>query len=204
MMKALCAAALTGCVALFGCSSSDDMTTTAGADAGTTATATNPQPVQAGTAQLPATGKYADIDAWLAKGDYKSWHCEAAPHDARSPSPHGKNRICSNDASSTHGTGEYPVGAANVKELYDEAGTSIIGYAIETHVSAGATGASWYWYERNPAVKAPAKDGSEGLVANGLGVNAKTPEVDVCVGCHGGAGSDAAHFGHDLVYSQIK
>lgn len=201
MVNGPCAAALMASIVLFGCSSTD---ATAPPATGGGVTNVDGQPANVGTAQLPPTGKFADIDMWLAKGDYKSWHCEAAPHDARSPSPHGKNRICSNDLSSSHTTGEYPVGAANVKELYDEAGAKIIGYAIESHVTTGAKGDSWYWYERNPLVGAPAKDGSAGLVANGLGLTAGTPERDVCVGCHAGAGSDAAHSGHDLVYTQVK
>jgi cytochrome c553 len=154
--------------------------------------------------QLPVMGTYDDTKAWLDAGYYKKWKCEEANHDARSPSPHGKNRICSNDLSTAHGTGEYPVGAANVKELYDDAGASIIGYAIETHVKVGSGPDSWYWFEFNPAVGAPPKDGVAGLVANGLATDAKGPEATVCVGCHSAAGSDAKHFGHDLVYTQVK
>ena len=43
--------------------------------------------------ELPPTTHFQDVEAWLAKGYYKAWHCEGGPHDARSPSPHGVNRI---------------------------------------------------------------------------------------------------------------
>lgn len=111
-----------------------------GKDAGCPGAAETP-----GDAQTPPTGKAETIDAWIAKGDYKSWKCEPAAHDARSPSPHGKNRICSNTKTSAQGAGEYPVGSASVKELYDAAGTNITGYAIGLQVKAGTSGDTCYW-----------------------------------------------------------
>ena len=46
-------------------------------------------------------------------------------------SPHGKQRICSNAILSGHATqDESPVDSSAVKELYDAAGTAIIGYAV--------------------------------------------------------------------------
>lgn len=160
--------------------------------------------------QLPPTTGFADMESWLAKGLYKSWHCEPTKHDARSPSPHGINRICNNAklTAQPKGPGEYPVGAAAVKELYDAAGT-IIGYAVEVHVSAGKDTSNWYWYERNPTLGAPAKNGSTGLVADGVGPNegvAGSGTEKVCTGCHSAAGSDAAHTttdSHDFVYTHV-
>src|SRR5262245_40386979 len=66
--------------------------------------------------QRPPQGAEA-IEAWLADGDYNDWQCEPEIHEARLPSPHGWNRICSNDAISSRatGTGEWPAGAAAVK-----------------------------------------------------------------------------------------
>jgi hypothetical protein len=157
-------------------------------DAGCPATGTP------GTAQTPPTGKQADIEAWLKKGDYKTWKCEPAAHDNRSPSPHGKNRICSNDKLSAHGAGEYPIGSASVKEIYADDGTTILGYATGLKTAAGGGGA-WYWYEN-------VNKAGLGLVANGLGT-AGNP-LSVCVGCHAAAGSDATHSGHDQVYTQVK
>jgi hypothetical protein len=161
--------------------------------------------------QTPPTTGYKDVEAWLAKGYYKSWHCESAQHAARGPSVHGINRICNNAKITAQpaGPGEYPVGAAAVKELYDAAGTSIIGYAVEVHVSAGKTTANWYWYERDPSAGAPAKNGSAGLIADGIGPNegvAGTATEQLCTGCHGAAGKDAKHTttdSHDFVYTHV-
>lgn len=161
--------------------------------------------------QLPPTTGYADMEAWLSKGFYKSWKCEPTSHQARSPSPHGINRICNNArlAAQPGGPGEYPVGAAAVKELYSEDAGTIIGYAVEVHVSAGTSSSNWYWYERNPSLNAPAKNGSAGLVADGVGPTegtAGTPTASICTGCHTAAGADSAHTttdSHDFVYTHV-
>ena len=102
-----------------------------GAGGGTTGEAQNP----------PTTGK-ADVEAWLAKGLYKSWACEMARHDPRSPSPHGPNRICSNAKLSGHPAdgGEYPVDSASVKELFPADGGAMDGIAVARHVTAGTAG----------------------------------------------------------------
>jgi hypothetical protein len=143
------------------------------------------QPDSTADAQTPPAGPSADVEMWLATGSYKSWHCEPAPHANRAPSPHGMNRICSNDLLSAHGAGEFPVGSAGVKEIYDGAGKTVVGYAVYRHIQAGTTGDSWYWYERNG-----------GVIADDVG-------DDFCVGCHSGAGR-SGHSGHDLVYTQVK
>ncbi len=192
------AACVLGTIALVGCSSSSTSGpgATAGcpaADAGCPAKeagcpAAGCAAPTAGDAQTAPTGTQATIDAWLAKGDYKSWTCETGVRDGKSPSPHGKQRVCSNTKLSGAGAGEFPTGASNVKELYDAAGTAIIGYAIEQKMKAGG-GDAWYWYERN----------ASGLVANGYG--ASGPPKDICVGCHSLAGPN--HFGHDFVFTQI-
>lgn len=146
--------------------------------------------------QNPPMGTDADMTAWLVSGNYKSWKCETAGHDARSPSPHGRNRICNNTALSSTGAGNYPVGAASVKELLTvDGGTEIVGYAVARKVTAGAsatTGGSWFYYEKDKGT----------LVANGLGDKAGN-ELMVCTGCHQGAGSDAMHSGRDFVYTQV-
>ena len=83
-------------------------------------------------AQVPLEGASA-VEAWLQAGDYKQWHCERAVHEARSPSLHGFNRICSNDAiaNGATGTAAWPAGAAAVKELYATAtATTPMGYAV--------------------------------------------------------------------------
>ena len=112
--------------------------------------------------------------------------------------------ICSNNLASgapTSPAGEYPVGSAAVKELYDSAGTTLNGYAVYLHTKAGKTGDTWYWYEQVPAASTAPHE-MDGTVADGLGD--KGPAMAICVGCHTGAGSDAMHSGHDFVYTQVK
>ena len=161
-----------------GCGTSSTST-----DAGTSGLTSDPQ-------RPPAGEK--DVEAWLANGLYKKWKCEGAAHDSRSPSPHKKNRICSNDALSAATGGEYPVDAAAVKELYDTAGATITGYAVYRHVKAGTTGDTWYWYERTDTGKVADGTGGDGAPKN------------ICVACHQAAGSDGNHSGHDFVYTQVK
>lgn len=151
-----------------------------------------------GNAQTPPRGA-ADIDAWLAAGSYTSWRCEAEVHAARSPSPHGFNRVCSNDliASNVSGDAAWPAGAAAVKELHDaEDSTEPTGYAVYLKVADdSAEGAGWYWYERIGA----------SVVADGTGDAGSARSI--CVGCHGGAGSDEAHTpspgARDHVYTPV-
>src|SRR5215831_21323499 len=77
----------------------------------------------ASDAQTPPTSGRVDIEKWLGDASYKTWACEPAVHAARDPSPHGFNRICSNEviAAAATGTAAWPKGAAAVKELYDSA-----------------------------------------------------------------------------------
>ena len=158
--------------------------------------------------QKPPQGAAA-IEAWLAKGDYNDWQCEPEVHEARSPSPHGFNRICSNDAiaSQATGKGDWPAGAAAVKELYASADAKKpVGYAVYLKTKAdSAAGANWYWYERVPLDSAAPHD-SKGVVADGMGDDG--PEKSICVGCHVAAGIDAAHTpskgGRDQVYTPVE
>jgi hypothetical protein len=122
--------------------------------------------------QLPPDSG-ADVMAWLSRGFYQSWRCEPAGHAARAPSPHGRNRICNNDAIATApAAGAYPVGAASAKELLDD-GDAIIGYAVYRKLADGGDGANWYWFE----------------IVNG-GTAADGDGVDVCVACHSQAPRD--------------
>jgi hypothetical protein len=175
-------AALIGALACLGCG-------------GSTASDSDGGLLLSGDQQTPPQGTDEAITAWLATGNYKGtgWKCEAAGHDARSPSPHMRNRICNNTKLTQTASGLYPVGAASVKELLAaDGGTQIVGYAIGLKLTAGtSTGAGWYWYEKMGAV-----------VANGRGDKAGN-ETTLCTGCHQGAGSDAAHSGRDFVYTQV-
>jgi hypothetical protein len=153
----------------------------------------------AGDSQTPPMGASA-ITAWLASGVYKSWHCETAAHDARSPSPHNVDRICSNDAIATNatGSGDWPEGAAAVKELYTTTTDTMPGgYAVYLKTQAtSANGANWYYYGALTA---------GGTVVDGMGSDATV--MSACTGCHLAAGSDAAHTpspgGRDEVYTPV-
>ncbi|MBZ5707846.1 hypothetical protein [Nannocystis pusilla] len=152
--------------------------------------------------QVPPTSGKVAMRAWLAEGHYKQWACESGAHDATiTVSPHGKQRICSNDVLATHGDGEYPVDAAAVKELYDAAGAELIGYAVYRRVKPGSEGGSWYWYEEVPDDH-PAPHDDDGIVADGLGDSG--PAKNICVTCHALAGTDADHPGQDFVYVQVQ
>ena len=157
--------------------------------------------------QTPPMGAAA-VEQWLQTGAYKSWHCEAAPHMFRSPSPHGFNRICSNDLISQNasGKGVWPKGAAAVKELHASAtSTTPVGYAVYLKTADdSAAGVNWYWYERVPLDSAAPHDAT-GVVADGMGASGTANTI--CVGCHSAAGLDAAHTpsvgGRDEVYTPV-
>lgn len=154
-----------------------------GVDAGIPRDA-GPSPAPTPGPQTPPTTGRTDIEAWLAAGSYRAWHCEPAPHASRAPSPHGTDRICSNDAlSASTGDGPFPVGAAAVKELYATPGT-VTGYSVYLKVHEGSDGADWYWYERIGTRNVADGPGSSGT--------ART----ICVGCHASAP-------RDFVFTQV-
>lgn len=153
--------------------------------------------------QVPPTSGHADMQVWLKAGHYKSWTCQTGVQEPIMISPHGKQRICSNAVLSAHGDGEYPVDSAAVKELYDEAGANIVGYAVYRHISAGKTGDNWYWYEVVPDSSMAPHD-ANGVVADQVGTMGSAPGKDLCVSCHSATGIDADHPGHDFVYEQVK
>jgi hypothetical protein len=148
------------------------------------------------------------IETWLSGGKYKDWQCESDVHESRSPSPHGFNRICSNDVLSAKATddGDWPKGAAAVKELFASADDAKpVGYAVYLKTNTeSAGGDNWYWYERVPNDSAAPHD-DNGVVADGLGNSG--PAKSICVGCHAAAGSDMAHTpttgGRDQVYTPV-
>jgi len=127
--------------------------------------------------QLPPTGA-TQVQAWLEAGLYLDWRCEAAGHDARAPSPHGRNRICNNDAL-VAGSGPFAVGAASVKELLGS-GDAVIGHAVYRKNAAGTDGSNWYWYEDMNGTVAVDGTGGSGVAK------------DVCVDCHSHAERDFA------------
>jgi len=167
--------------------------------------APNPAPL-ASDDQTPPNTDRAAVEPWLAAGSYKNWACEIDPHPQMKVSPHGMNKICSNDleANFSGAAGsERPVGSAAVKELYDDS-AQLVGYAVAVKVKAASdAGAGWYWYERVPLSSA-APHNSKGIVADGLG-SAGTAST-ICVGCHVAAALDDTHSltkSGDFVYDQI-
>jgi hypothetical protein len=159
----------------------------------------------AGDDDHPPTTSVADLRAWLMTGKYKTgnWKCESAPHDPRSPSVHAiQNRICNNkDLQMAPATGEYPVGTSSVKELYDVGGMNVVGYAVDRHIAAGTTGATWFWFEIVPPI-VPIPHDAMGVIAFGSGSTGGPVKAN-CVSCHGDAGKDANHSGHDFVYTKV-
>jgi len=141
-------------VALIGCSADDPV-------------AENSPDAQVGQAdrELPPQG-HSPLKAWLADGHYKSWACEEAPHPARPPGAHGTNRICSNAVLSSSLGGEYPVGAASVKELWQNG--RVTGFAVGRKTTDG-----WYWYEAY----------GDNVIADGV-------HRALCDNCHAGAPRD--------------
>lgn len=172
---------------LFACSNGTDVPP---ASVVTPTTQSAPVPDTAGDSETPATGRAELVAAWVARGDYRRWTCEPAGHPQRPPSPHGRNRICNNRKIVEHGVGEYPTGAASVKEVFDDLG-KLTGHLIAAKLGAGGAEA-WVWYMESDGV----------VTLNGRG---DTPDpVSKCVYCHQLAGSDAEHGGHDFVYTQLK
>jgi len=134
------------------------------------------------------------MPAWLDSGAYKAWRCEPEAHPPRTGSPHGANRVCSNEtlSAAAAGTGEWPEGVAAVKELYDRVGGSITGIAVYLKTApASDKGAGWYWYERL----------GTRIAADGLNVSG-------CTGCHSIAGTDPASTpspgARDFVYTPVR
>ncbi len=126
--------------------------------------------------QVPPTGRAA-LEAWLATGAYQAWSCEDAPHPARPPGAHGENRICSNAAIAGTPAGALPVGAASVKELYEDGHPN--GYAVAIKLEADSAGGDgWYWFENLGGT----------IYADGAGVS-------LCTGCHAG--------GDDYVFTRV-
>ena len=167
----------------------------------------------AGDSQTPPSTNGTDVEAWLKAGSYKDWTCETTSHPQIKVSPHGENRICSNDLIANFKgavTDERPKGSAAVKELYDDS-KALVGYAVSVKLAETSKGgANWYWYERVP-LDSMAPHDADGIVADGIGL---TPEKTadykgkICVACHSGAGADSdmhlVNQSSDFVYDVIQ
>lgn len=128
-----------------------------------------------GDAVPPTTD--AALQAWLAAGEYAAFLPESGIHD--SAGPHGGavrtfvNRALAGSLTSC--ASSHPVGAAAVKELYDEG--VLDGWAVMVKTEDGTGAARWFWYE----VFSTAADATPAFTGQGH---------DTCTGCHDG-GLDA-------------
>lgn len=141
--------------------------------------------------QVPPTEAVA-MQAWLAAGYYLDWVCEEEPNakteGAEAIHVHGaRTRVCANvmlaSSPAPGGDGEFPAGAAAVKEVYDE-DDALIATVVSVKTAAESdNGNNWYWYG--------------GPEAEGYGFAG-------CTGCHSAAASDEDHPGAgDFVYFQV-
>lgn len=131
--------------------------------------------------QSPPEGDTA-VQEWLAGEHHRAWTCHDAIGDGSEASPHGRRLICWNDLLvSADGDGEIPVGAAAVKEIYDDnderSGTSVL-----LKVAEGQGGDSFYWFERLGAFTV--SDGRDSIG---------------CTGCHNGA---VAEGGREMFFTR--
>jgi hypothetical protein len=126
--------------------------------------------IVSGSPQEPPRGQ-PSMEAWLARGHYKSWRCEQQIFPPRGNGVHGRHRICANDALLASTSGMYPVGAASVKELFFGADDRPNGFAVGIKVAPGAGASTWYWYSR------------VGSLAT-LRPNADSVGDMTCAGCH--------------------
>ena len=112
----------------------------------------------AGDPQVPPMGRAA-LEPWLAAGHHRRWRCETNISPPRLNGAHGRHLVCSN-ALIMQEAATFPVGAASVKELFDDANRPN-GYAVGIKIAAGEGDATWYWYERigRLATLSPVADG---------------------------------------------
>lgn len=161
-----------------GSATGDPSSTTGDATSDATGDATGPSETTAETStgaveqELPPTDSADALEAWLARGSYKTWAAESTVHP--SAGPHGGNvRTYVNDVllgSLAAAGASHPQGAATVKELYGGGVDAITGYAVMVKLAPDSqAGDGWYWYER--------LDGT--TYADGTGVG-------LCTGCHEG------------------
>lgn len=133
--------------------------------------------------QLPPEGDEA-MQGWLADEHYLDWTCQPSPGPG-APGSHGRRRICHNDALANALAGRpLPRGSAVVKELYDD-NDQRTGTAVITKVGDdGASGASWYFYER----------------VSGF-VTADGRDQVACTVCHAGAENDG---GREMIFVDVE
>ena len=115
-----------------------------------------------------------DLFAYMKAGMYTDMLAEPTIHPS-SPA-HGMARVFLNRQlaqSLLDGNAEHPVGAASIKEIYQQDGETLRGYSAEVKVAAGADGDTWYWYEILNV------ENNDNPIADGIGES-------LCVNCHAG------------------
>ena len=88
----------------------------------------------------------AGIRSFLRDKAYGDWRAEPAIH--ASTGPHGRVRVYFNDVLATSLESDattFPLGAASVKELYDD--TTLSGYAFMLKVQESGAPEAWLWWE---------------------------------------------------------
>lgn len=130
--------------------------------------------------QLPPVGDL-DLKGWLQQEYYASWTC-GAPGEPAGSSPHGRSRICRNEALANSSGEELPEGAAAVQELMS-ADDLVVGFTVSRKVRSGVGADGWYWYERVRSLVYTDDHGASG-----------------CASCHQHAGQQAA--GGDFVFTR--
>jgi hypothetical protein len=143
-----------------------------------------------GTDQVPPQG-YAAIDPWLEAEHYLTWACEATVVDS---SIHGMAKTCSNDLlSNAPADVQYPTDSTSVLELWDDAGTTLVGHAVTSRALAGGSPSSWYYYMQTSEGPFDAiKPDANGVIVDGMG--GASPEILFsCIECHGAALNDQVY-----------
>ncbi|HVU00540.1 MAG TPA: hypothetical protein VHE30_02270 [Polyangiaceae bacterium] len=110
------------------------------------------------TAAPPPTESEA-LTAWLERGTYLNYEHESAIHP--SAGPHGSVRVFLGPElvkSLSDGEEVHPVGAAAVKELYDDGTGALTGWAVSIKVAGDGVKEDWLWYERARASSAPSSN----------------------------------------------
>ena len=124
----------------------------------------------------------AGISAFVASKAYKTWAAEANVHTATKTRPHGHVRVFFNQTSTValkQNQSSLPVGTMVVKELYQNDGATLSGYAAMVKSSEKG----WTWWEAFlPNLDKPAAYGID---------------LPGCKGCHSGPGNV------DQVLSQV-
>ena len=88
------------------------------------------------------------MEAWLADAPYLGWTCEPELRPPVDPSPHGEARVCQNQILlDADGDGEFPPGAASVKEQGSGGSVSLV--SVVVRATTGGGGESWYWWRKD-------------------------------------------------------